>query len=109
MRPAVDPVTMMEPPSAMCGSATATVFITPRRSTSVGVDEVGSLRISQGHGEDAGVGDDDVEPSEIGNACLDRVAQLGPLAHVGLAGHDAAAKLLDRSLGLCQVLGVESG
>ena len=70
-----------------------------------GVDEVGRLRITQGHGEDAGVGDDDVEPSEIGDARLERVAQLGTLTDVGLAGHDAAAQLLDGALGLREVLG----
>ncbi len=33
--PAVDPVMMIEAPFGRCGSETATVFITPRRSTSV--------------------------------------------------------------------------
>ena len=33
--PAVDPVTMIEALSGRCGIATATVFITPSRSTSV--------------------------------------------------------------------------
>ena len=74
-----------------------------------GVDEVGGVRVTQRHGQDAGVGDDDVEASEVGEAGLERVTQLGPLPHVGLAGDDAPAQLLDRSLGLGEVLGRGEG
>ena len=95
---------MMEAPSGRCGKGDGDGVHHAEEIDVRGVDEVGGLRITQRHGEDAGVGDHDVEPSEVGDAGLERVAQLGPLAHVGLAGHDAPAQLLDRALGLGQVL-----
>jgi hypothetical protein len=35
-----------------------------------GVDEIGRIRLTHGHGEDAGVGHDHVEPVEVGDARL---------------------------------------
>ena len=74
-----------------------------------GIDEVGGMRVTQRHRQDAGIGHDDVEASEVRDARLERVAQLGALPHVGLAGDDAPIELLDRSLGLGQVLGRAQG
>ena len=103
--PAVDPVTMIDAPSGRCGIATATVFITPSRSTSLASTNPIGSGLTHRHRQDAGVGDDDVDLAEVGHARLDRVAQFVALAHVGDPCHDPAARLLDRTLGLGEVVG----
>ncbi len=70
-----------------------------------GIDEVGGMGVTQRHRQDAGVGHDDVQPSQVRHAGLERVAELGALPHVGLAGDNASIELLDGPLGLLQVLG----
>ncbi len=49
IRPAVEPVMMTEAPSARCGRATATAFITPSRSTSVASTKSDGVGVAQRH------------------------------------------------------------
>ena len=71
-----------------------------------GVDEVHRIELfSECHRQNARVGHDDVELAEIGDAGLERVAQLVSLADVGDPGEHAAAEFLDRPLDLGQVVG----
>ena len=65
--------------------------------------------VTERHRQDSGIGHDDVEATEVSDAGFECVAQFGPLPHVGLAGDDASMQLLDRSLGLGQVLGRAQG
>ncbi len=74
-----------------------------------GIDEIGGMGIPQRHGQDAGIGHDDVQPCKVRDARLERVAKFGALPHVRLAGDDAAIELLDQSLGLRQVFGRGQG
>ncbi len=70
-----------------------------------GVDERHRVECSShGHRQDARVGDDDVDLAEIGQSCLDSLAEFVALPHVGDLGHHAAADLLDRAFGLRQVV-----
>ena len=63
------------------------------------------MRSPHGHRQDAGVGDDDVDLAEISHSRLDGVAQFVALADVGHPRQDPTADLLDRALGLGQVIG----
>ena len=103
--PAVEPVMMIDDPLGSWGNVTATVFITPSRSTSVASTNCIGSWLAHGHRQDARVGDDDVDLAEVGHAGLDRVAQLVALAHVGDPRHDTAAELLDRALRLGEIVG----
>ena len=71
-----------------------------------GVDEMHRVELlAERHRQDARVGDHDVEPAEVGDAGLQRVAQLVALADVGDPGDDAAAEFLDRPLDVGEVIG----
>ena len=71
-----------------------------------GVDEMHRVEpLAEGHRQDARVGDDDVEPAQVGDTRLDRVTELVALANVGDPGEHAAAEFLDRPLDLGQVIG----
>jgi len=67
------------------------------------------VRSGHGHWQDAGVGHDDVDLAEIGQACLDSVAQLVPLAYVGDFRHHAAADLFEGALSLREIVGRRQG
>jgi hypothetical protein len=54
--------------------------------------------------DDAGVGDHDVKLAELGDAAVDRLHQLRPLAHVGLHRDHPAVQRLDQAGGLLQVV-----
>jgi hypothetical protein len=77
------------------------------RADQVGVDDVhpslqGRLAF---HARDAGLGYDDVDLAELGDAALQRLTELGRLADVGLRRDDAATGLLHQLGGLFEVLG----
>ena len=72
----------------------------------VGVDHVYpglQLRLAL-HACDTGRRHDDVEPAELGDAAVERLAQLLGLANVGLCGDDALTGLLDQLGGLVEIL-----
>ena len=56
------------------------------------VDELHRVGLSHGHRQDAGIGDDDVDPAEISNPRLDCVAQFMALANVGDPRNDTSAE-----------------
>ena len=71
-----------------------------------GVDEVHRVELlAERHRQDARVGHDDVEPAEVGDAGLERVAQLMTLADVGDLGEHATAEFLDRPLDVGEIVG----
>ena len=96
---------MTEAPSGRCGRAIGDGVHHAEQVDVGGIDEVRRMGVTQRHRQNPGVGHDDVEASKIPDAGLERVAQFRALPHVGLAGDDASIELLDRSLGLGQVLG----
>ena len=84
--------------------------VTPIESTVGRVrDEVLCVCRSRPHRHDAGVRDDDVEPTKLGERGLEDFAQLSPLAHVGLLCDNSAPKLLDLSFCLRQIVGRRQG
>ncbi len=72
----------------------------------VGVDAVGPglHRWLAFHGGDTGLGHDDVDLAELGQAGVERLLELAGLADIGLRGDDAAARLLDEARGLFEIL-----
>ena len=66
MRPAIEPVVMMDAPAFRYGSAACTVLTTPMKSTSKASANavIGTVCTQR---TDAGVGDDDVELAEFGD------------------------------------------
>jgi hypothetical protein len=69
-----------------------------------GVDELHGVRFAHGHWQDAGVRDNDVDPAEVGQPRLDRVAQFMALTHVGDPGNDTAPEFLHRSFRLREII-----
>ena len=103
--PAVEPVSTIDPcaPRWPCGDGDG---VHHADQVDVGrVHEVLGVRRGGGHRHDAGVGHDDVEAAEVRHSGIERFAQLGPLAHVGLLRHDATPALLHEPFGFGQVLG----
>ena len=54
---------------------------------------------------DAGIGDHDVEATELRNSRLGRGVDGAVVAHVGLAGHDATVQRLHHRNGFGEVIG----
>src|SRR5205823_1613639 len=75
----------------------------------VDVGDVPPLLLGQlpghAHAGDAGIGADDVEVAELGQALLHRRRHLGRVPHVGHAGHDAPVEVLDQLDRLGEVVG----
>jgi hypothetical protein len=76
------------------------------RADQVGVEHVrpGLQRRLALHRGDPGLRHHDVQPAQLGEARLQRLAELGPLAHVGLHRHDAPVLRFDQADRLLQVV-----
>lgn len=61
--------------------------------------------VAHRHRQDAGIGDDDVDPAEIGQSGLDGVAQFVAFTHVGDPRDHAPPKFFHRSFGVREVVG----
>ena len=95
--PAVELVSTIAPPaprSIIDGMAVSTVLNTPVRLTSMTSCQALCSSV-QPHRGDAGVGQHDVDRAELGHAPLERLPELGFVAHVGLRGEDAPVERLD--------------
>ena len=55
------------------------------------------LRLGRAQRADAGLGDDAVQPAELGDAVVDGGGEGGPVAHVGYPGHRAPAVLFHQA------------
>ena len=92
------------PAGIRCGTDTATVFITPMRSTSTGVLEVHRLGVPHGQRQNPGIGHHRCQLAELGNALAEGLIELLAVAHVGLDCHAAPARFLDDPLGLHEIV-----
>jgi hypothetical protein len=61
----------------------------------VDVDDVAPAVVACGHRRDPGIGNDDVEATELVDTGLQRFAQRRAVPHVGLLSDDACAGILD--------------
>ena len=106
MAPAELMFTRLPPPwSSKCGIAAAQVFHTPMRFTSTTVRQ--SSRVVLSHGADrqhTGVGHRPVQPAELADAVIDRLAQLGIVADIDDTTHTATAELRHQTYRLGEVI-----
>ena len=92
--PAVELVMTMEPPgppARSVGSATETVFHAPVRLVSMMSRHTASGSPPSAEPDDAGVGDDDVDPPERRHALVEGLLEPRPVPHVRRQRHDLTA------------------
>ena len=109
---AVEPVMTIDAPlpaGVRCGTATATVFMTPMRSTSTASWKSNGSGVTHGHGQDPGVGHDRRQVAQLGQALVQGFGELLALPNVGLDHHAGPALLLDEALRLTRSSQLDMG
>ena len=104
---------IIEPPrpcSMSTGAAALNVRHTPLRlMSSIACHFASGISQNRSHVTTAGIGDHDVEPTELLDTGRDRGVEIVLAADVALAGDDPPTRLLDQPDGLGEVLWVATG